>query len=157
MTTDFDSTASTKEHIGVVYQYLLDFAAEMIRRGEVHDASKLLPPEKEAFDRETPLLKSLTFGSDDYKASLARLGSALQHHYAHNSHHPEYYDNGIDDMDLFDLVEMFCDWRAAAQRGANKTVNLEVCRQRFDISPQLMSIFQNTLDRLAKSATAEAS
>jgi hypothetical protein len=35
----------------------------------------------------------------------------------HNSHHPEHYGNrGISGMDLFDVVEMMCDWMAAARR-----------------------------------------
>jgi hypothetical protein len=128
-----------------VRDFLDEFAAALLERGRVHDASKLADPEKAGFDRETPNLKNLTFGSDDYKASLARLGDSLQHHYASNTHHPEHWPNGVAGMDLLDLVEMFCDWRAAAERNANKTVNLQMCVERFKIEPQLASILANSL------------
>jgi hypothetical protein len=147
--SDYDSQAETLAHIHRVRDFLGEFACALIERGRIHDASKLAEPEKPFFDRETPKLKGLTFGSDEYKASLARLGEGLKHHYAANSHHPEHYPNGVAGMDLFDLVEMFCDWRAAAERNANKTVNLQVCVDRFNIEPQLASIMANTLTRVA--------
>jgi hypothetical protein len=145
---DYDSAADTLRHIHRVNHLLGDFACELIRRGQVHDESKLLSPEKDAFDRETPKLKTLTYGSDEYKASLAALGPALAHHYEHNSHHPEYYPDGVADMDLFDLVEMVLDWKAASERQAGAKINLEVSFERFKIDPQLASIIRNTAHRL---------
>jgi len=41
---------------------------------------------------------------------------ALEHHYALYRHHPEHFQNGIDDMNLIDLVEMFADWKASSER-----------------------------------------
>lgn len=149
METGYDSRAETLAHIHRVRDFLGEVAAELLERGRVHDASKLGPEEKPFFDRETPKLKELTFGSDEYKASLARLGEGLKHHYAANTHHPEHYAEGVAGMDLFDVVEMFCDWRAAAERNANKTVNLPMCVDRFKIEPQLAAIFKNTLERLS--------
>ena len=58
------------------------------QRALVHDASKLEEPEKSAFDRATPNLKSLAYGSGAYYAALKEVGPALQHHYAANDHHP---------------------------------------------------------------------
>jgi hypothetical protein len=112
MSVDYDSRADTLVHIARVRDHLGAFIRHLLERSEFHDKSKLSDDEKPAFDRETPKLKSLTFGSDEYKASLAALGPALQHHYKANSHHPEHYRNGIAGMDLMDLVEMFCDWLA---------------------------------------------
>lgn len=145
---DYDSAADTLRHIRRVQQLLGESAAELIRRGTVHDDSKLGPEEKPHFDRETPLLKGLTFNSPEYKESLGRLRDALQHHYANNSHHPEHYDNGVAGMDLFDLVEMVMDWKAASERGAGATINLEGAFERFKVEPQLASIIRNTAVRL---------
>jgi len=39
---------------------------------------------------------------------------AFEHHYANNSHHPEYH-NHLDEMTDIDLIEMVCDWTAMAQ------------------------------------------
>ena len=74
---DYDSAADTLRHISLVRDFLSDFASELLRRGKVHDASKLGMPEKPIFDKMTPLLKTLEYGSDEYKASLKELGPAL--------------------------------------------------------------------------------
>ena len=146
--TGYDSRADTLEHIHLVRNKIGIAAAELLQRGGDHDLSKLGPEEKPAFDRETPKLKSLTYGTPEYKASLEALGPALKHHYAHNSHHPEHYAEGIAGMDLFDLLEMICDWMASAKRNAGSgEVDLVANVERFKIDPQLASILSNTLKR----------
>lgn len=146
--TDYDSAADTLKHIRRVQDLLGEAAVELIRRAAVHDDSKLGEVEKPHFDRETPLLKSLVYGSDEYKESLKRLGAALEHHYANNSHHPEYYPDGVAGMDLFDLLEMFLDWKAASERQAGSELNLSISFERFKFEPQLQSIFRNTAAEL---------
>jgi hypothetical protein len=144
----YDSTRETNLHIENVQDKLNRFSQELARRGQVHDLSKLESPEKELFDEMTPILKGLTYGSTEYKESLLKLKPALDHHYKANSHHPEHYPDGIDGMDLFDLVEMFCDWRAAVERTANGNIrkSLEINRDRFQMSDQLYNIFLNTIE-----------
>lgn len=143
---DYDSAPDTMAHIQLVRDVMGVFVREMIRRALDHDASKLLPPEKEAFDGVTPLLRDLTYGSPEYHAGTARLGDALAHHYAHNSHHPQHFPNGIAGMTLVDLVEMFCDWLAATQRHADGDLarSIEINRERFGIDNQLTQILENT-------------
>ncbi len=150
--SEHDSTPSTLGHIQQVGTFMAEATAELVRRASRHDHSKLEPNEKPVFDRETPLLQQLEYGSEEYNASLERLGSALQHHYLVNSHHPEHYAAGIAGMDLFDLVEMVADWKAAAmrQKGGNEpSVDYNV--ERFGIDPQLAEIIRNTLDRWPRS------
>lgn len=146
----YDSKADTLEHIGHVRNFLGEMAAGLIERARKHDLSKLEDPEKAAFDIATPKLKSLVYGSEEYKQSLADLGPALQHHYAANSHHPEHYKNGVAGMDLLDLVEMLCDWKAASMRtkGGSIADSLDVSGKRFSLDPQLISILRNTAERL---------
>ena len=92
----------------------------------------------------------LSYGTDDYKESLSRLKVALSHHYENNSHHPEHYENGVDGMNLFDLIEMFFDWKAAGERHADGNIHksIEVNKDRFNISEQLASILNNTANYL---------
>lgn len=143
----YDSKADTLEHIRSVSSKLSAFAKELLKRGQLHDQSKLEAPEKEAFDQFTPDLRKYEYGSVEYKNSLAHLAPALNHHYQNNSHHPEHYPNGIDGMTLFDLVEMFCDWRAATERTRNGDImkSILINEKRFNMSPQLASIFINTV------------
>lgn len=146
----YDSKPDTLLHIKRVAQLLTEAAAELIRRANVHDDSKLLSPEKELFDEYTPKLKGLTYGSQEYFESLKKLQVALDHHYANNSHHPEHYDNGINGMDLLDIIEMFFDWKAAGERHAdgNIFVSIHKNRERFKMSDQLAEIFNNTAVKL---------
>jgi hypothetical protein len=111
-----------------------------------HDRSKTLPPEVEVFDVHSQRLKGLTYGSDEYKASLAEMGEGLAHHYANNSHHPEHHENGVNDMTLADLVEMICDWRAATERHADGDLvrSLQIQQARFSMGWQLTQILSNT-------------
>ena len=141
-----NSKQETLEHIKRVSYYLSEFSKEMLRRGQIHDQSKLESPELEMFDEVTGVLRGLTYGSDEYKKQLTKLKPALDHHYAHNSHHPEHYTNGIDGFDLFDLVEMFYDWKAASERHANGDIvkSIKINKDRFKMSEQLVNIFNNT-------------
>jgi hypothetical protein len=97
-----DSRPDTYEHIGEVRGLVLGAAADLMRRAHIHDASKLVEPEVSVFDEVSPRLRKLTYGSDEYKASLAEMGEALAHHYAENRHHPEH-------------GEQDCEWRPVAE------------------------------------------
>jgi hypothetical protein len=145
----YDSAPETKEHIAQVYRRLLEVAHALCIRGEVHDETKLGSNEKPLFDEMTPKLKTMVYGSDEYKASLAALGPALSHHYANNSHHPEHYPNGVAGFDLLDLVEMYCDWAAATLRSkdGDMSKSFDINEKRFALDPQVASIFRNTWDR----------
>jgi len=124
------------------------FRKELMLRGMGHDRSKIKEPEVGYFNKYTPMLKKLEYGSDEYKASLDALKPALDHHYIKNRHHPEHFRNGIEDMNLVDLIEMFCDWYDASRRTKNGNMNnsIRVSCDRFNIGYQLKSIFKNSVD-----------
>lgn len=146
-----DSRLVTTKHIMRVSELLSDAAAELRRRGAAHDLSKFSPIEKGPLDEMQRLIDEegqALYGSAEYKRRTALLGPMLAHHYAHNSHHPEHYPNGIAGMDLFDLIEMFFDWKAASERGGESVMGIAHSVQRFAIEPQLESILRNTADRL---------
>ena len=144
---NYDSTRDTLQHIRSVQAFLSDVIDEMMTRGIMHDVSKLDDPEKSMYDEFTPKLKGVTYGSDEYKEYLDQMGVALKHHYEHNRHHPEHFEWGIHEMNLIDLIEMLCDWKAASLRhGDGDMVNsLEINRKRFDIEDQLYNIFANSI------------
>lgn len=146
----YDSTNDTLKHIKRVAELLTQAAQKLIDRANVHDASKLESPEKELFDEYTPKLKGCTYGSDEYHQYLKGLKVALDHHYANNSHHPEHYKNGVNGFDLFDLVEMFFDWKAATERHDDGNIykSIDYNKTRFEMSDQLCDIFRNTAIRL---------
>lgn len=145
----YDSRDDTVAHIQRVGVYLFSLIRRIRERSWNHDMSKLKHPEKELFDKYTPQLRDLTYGSDEYKKCLSELKPALDHHYANNSHHPEHYKEGIAGMDLVDVIEMLADWKAASERHADGDIkkSLEINKKRFNISDDLYSILCNTVDR----------
>lgn len=144
----YDSRADTLAHIHTVRDNIDTFVAGMLARGRRHDASKLEEPEKSMFDRVIPMLEGMAYGSPEYEAVVASARPALEHHYRRNSHHPEHHGAaGVAGMDLFDLVEMVCDWMAAAERKPDDGVKLDYNVRLFGIEPQLASIIANTLAR----------
>ena len=146
----YDSAQATMEHKLRVAHFINKIIFELLIRTEDHDSSKLRSPEKEIFDEYTPKLKGSTYGSEEYKVFLKEMNVALEHHYAMNMHHPEHYKESIEGMDLIDLIEMLCDWKAATERHANGSIDKSILinKDRFGISDQLVKIFQNTVKRM---------
>ena len=165
----------TKDHINQVREFMMIVINNLSNRALIHDQSKLESPEIELFTEYTPKLKNSTYGSDEYKSFLEGLGEALKHHYQNNSHHPEHYKkyvcNGcfkeyksmpiqcdvcmysqfqeeadIKQMDLLDIVEMFCDWKAATLRHDDGDIykSIDINQKRFRYSDDLAEIFRNT-------------
>lgn len=150
MTESYDSMTDTHKHINVVYNYMSQAINILIGRAVKHDQSKLYEPEKGVLDEFTPKLKDVTYGSDEYKKNLEGMGEGLKHHYANNSHHPEYYSNGITDMSLLDLLEMLCDWKAASLRHKDSDIlkSIELNQKRYNYSNELKSFLINTVQEM---------
>ncbi len=171
----YDSTEDTNKHIARVQRLVHTITVQLRDRAYSHDKSKLEDPEKPIFDEYTPKLKGVTYGSDEYKAYLKEMSKALDHHYAKNRHHPEHFAsfecNGcfksfehqlnhcdicgysqftasfdISRMTLIDLIEMFCDWKAATERHEDGDFkkSIEHNQTRFSMTNQLTLIFENT-------------
>ena len=75
------------------------------------------------------------------------MGEALKHHYEVNSHHPEHFDNGINDMTIIDVIEMLCDWCAATDRHEDGDIIQSIKHNtgRFELGDVLSNILLNTV------------
>lgn len=142
----YDSRVDTYQHIAVVRGYLLEVANDLIYRGHDHDLSKLEEPEKSTFDEYTPKLRNSTYASDEYKGFLEGMGEGLQHHYAVNRHHPEFWTNGVQDMTLVDVIEMLADWKAATLRHADGDLERSIYQnaERFGYGDEFRRLLLNT-------------
>lgn len=147
-TAELEAKVQTYEHIDKIREMLRLFATELVTRGETHNRSKLKPAESKVFAEFTPKLKGSTYGSDEYKSFLVEMKPALDHHYANNRHHPEFFGSeGIDGMNLLDVLEMWIDWYCSSMRHADGSMarSIDINEKRFSMSPQLVAIFRNTL------------
>lgn len=136
----------TIKHIENVRKYIFLLINKLVIRAAEHDKLKLESPEVEIFTEYTPKLASTTYGSEQYNEFLKEMNVALQHHYANYRHHPEHFSNGINDMNLVDIVEMLCDWKAASMRqnDGNLLKSIETNAKRFGYDEQLKQILVNT-------------
>lgn len=138
----------TSEHMRNVTKFIARIMSDLTERAAAHDESKLLSPEFPIFMEFTPRLKNCTYNSDEYKGYLKEMQVALNHHYAENRHHPEHFENGINGMNIVDLIEMFCDWKAATLRHADGDIrrSIEQNKDRFGLSDQLVQILNNSVE-----------
>jgi hypothetical protein len=144
-----DFAEQTRAHIRQVAARLDAVCRELRARGEIHDRSKLSDEERPWYEAVTPRLKGLKWGTLEYAEAIQALRPALGHHYAHNSHHPEHYEDGACGMDLIDLIEMDCGWAAATLRNETGDLRRRIeinCREYGTESP-LHDILLNTFER----------
>lgn len=143
--------AVTRKHIQRVSELLGTYATELIERGAKHDSTKLCDPELAALAHMQAITDEkgfVPYDSPEYVERMAILKPMLAHHYAANRHHPEHFNNGVDDMTLFDIMEMFADWKAAAERSDHEKMHISHAAKRYKINPQLEQIFKNTATQL---------
>ncbi len=144
----YDSWHDTLEHIQNVRTKLYRVVADLLQRALEHDASKLEPPEKEVYDKYTPLLANLEYGTDAYREVLTKMKVGIDHHYSVSRHHPESFADSINGMNLIDLLEMLVDWKSAGERHKKYPgdifKSIEINAERFKIDPQLKQILLNT-------------
>jgi len=173
-----NSKFKTLRHIETVRNYLAAIIKELMYRQEQHDQTKLQPPEAEIFEKYMPLFEGVKYGSEKYREVIEKLKPAVDHHNKHNRHHPEHfkrtyecgkcnnkydyapdkcecghgifsvYGGLINGMNLIDLIEMMCDWKAAGLRRGDGDIykSIEISKGRFGISDQLEQILINTAE-----------
>lgn len=145
---ELSTNAITMEHIHNVGVFITMMVNELLKRSIEHDKTKLERPEVEIFAEYTPKLAKTEYNSEEYKQFLEEMKPALDHHYAKNRHHPEHFPKGIEDMNLVDIFEMLCDWKAATMRHDTGNIlnSISANTERFGISKQLAKVLQNTVE-----------
>lgn len=136
------------DHKRKVGYYLQRVVSALFERAVLHDYSKFTPQEFPQYAAALPRFEKSAYGSEEYKVCCRAIKPAIEHHFRVNSHHPEHYPNGVNDMDLLDVVEMVCDWIAASQRVPGGTLRLDLQRERFGIDDQLFGIIERTVETL---------
>lgn len=148
MTSDYQTTiAETIKHIERVQDLIGEVVVKLQSRANLHDQSKLEEPELTGFATASAKLKDIEYMSPEYKEVMVELNPTVDHHYAHNRHHPEYHPNGIRDMNLVDLIEMLCDWKAASERHKNGDImkSIELNQKRFGYSDEIKQLLTNSV------------
>lgn len=143
------------DHKRLVGVYLQRVVSALFERATVHDFSKFDAEEFGPYAAALPRYEKAIYGTEEYNAVSAAIWPAIDRHVHGNRHHPEYFPNGINDMNLLDVVEMVCDWIAASQRTPGSTLRLDLQRERFGINDQLYGIICRTVEALAPEVPSE--
>lgn len=134
-------------HIRLQQKFTAEMVSKINEDSESHDASKLIEPEYSFYMKLNKALKPIKYGSPEYKDIMQH--PMVSHHQKNNSHHPEYYDNGVNGMNLIDVVNMLADWKAASMRSDTPFIEgLKKNKERFGIDNQLYDILENTVKLL---------
>lgn len=143
----YDNLQIHRKH---VKELLFKFADALKVRGKNHDISKLEEPEFSIMAKNYASLRGTTYGTQEYNELLDKIKPALESHYAKNRHHPEHWPNGIKDMNLLDLIEMFVDWYSATKKhdDGNIRFSIEHNKERFGYTKELEQIFINSIELL---------
>ncbi len=112
-----ENKARINKHIELVKTIMLKIGHSLnfdenslLERAKSHDLTKFSNDE---------FLGYMLLGDEKERARVltteekALVNKAIEHHYKHNSHHPQYYDDCNKMTDL-DLLEMVSDWLACA-------------------------------------------
>jgi transposase len=141
----YNSTKETLFHQSLVRGRMERVISALMYRAFRHDESKHEEPEKSAIDRVRPELKKLDYGSPEYRALKNEFA---QYHYKdpRNRHHLQHFENGIEGMNLVDVLEMVCDIRASGDTSKDSDVRANI--RKMDIPPIVQTLIINTLDDL---------
>jgi hypothetical protein len=130
-------------HQAQVKARLSALARELEKRADLHDLSNFKADEFEGFVEINQIARKYPFGSPEYKASISD-NKTIELHFSRNRHHPEFFANGISDMNFVDFVEMVIDWLGASAvygTGAFEDA-LQKQIERFDLQPDEINLIR---------------
>ncbi len=148
MNMEHDFLCDTLLHMTEVSENLEALASELRKRGFAHDRTKLQELEFDGFVSTREKFKKANYGTPEYQECIDLTKPAVDHHYENNRHHTGFHKDGINNMNLIDVLEMIADWRAAARRSQDKKLvdTLNYAFKKNKIEPQLAKVITNTLN-----------
>ncbi len=137
-----------ENHLQIIRSNILQIIFLLSDRGIKHDQSKFSDIELQSYIKVKDKLSQLPFGSKEYEEVKSSIQPAIDHHYKHNRHHPEHFTNGMYDMNIIDLIEMFCDWVAANKRNPQNDIHnsIDVCTDKYQVPSMLKQILHNSVE-----------
>jgi len=117
----------------------------LVNRGDLHDIDKFEEAMFEDFYLNIPKFTNVSFGEIEWENAMESI-KTMNNHYAVSPHHIQHYPNGINGVNLIDLLEMIVDWKSAnnAYGDVKLSEALIIQKKRFGIDDQLYKIIVNT-------------
>ena len=141
----YDARLDSLLHIKKVSTNINEIAIEVIKRSIKHDDSKFESPERETLDKIVPILKKGS-SSPNYSEAKKEVKELMDVHKSKNSHHPEYYSNGINGMNLLDVIEYLSDMKAESNNNLEEILLKN--SKKYSWNEQFLNIMKNTMEIL---------
>jgi hypothetical protein len=139
------------QHTNWVVKYITEFIHQLEKRGEQHDADKFASPIKDVYSKNFDALMEVPYGSEEYNriTGSSQFKAAFKQHTENNRHHTQHFKNGVDDMNLVDVVEMLCDWKAASDRSKTSILDgMKLNYKKYKIDGTAQKWLENTIKDL---------
>ena len=141
------------QHISKVSSLLKRVARTLESRADTHDVTKFEPDEFSGFCQldSYRLHGKEEYGSKAYEAGMNI--DAVKLHLSRNSHHIEYWPNGLAGMSFADVIEMLADWEVARQqRDTEQDINKTwlTRQERFKLSDFEITFLRTIWEKIEK-------
>lgn len=151
--------SDTYKHKQIVADKMIKVVRNLLERAIKHDDSKLEESEKKYYINPVFILNTeeIPFGSTRYTEVIKEMDKGWEHHKMNNDHHIEFFvpysvqtlNDPVLCMDLISLIEMCCDWIAAASRKGNRPEDaLKYIEKKYPINVQLRQVIINTINMI---------
>ena len=143
---EFKVINTIQEHSQNVGAVVLKVCEELMRRALTHDASKLSAQELEDNFKALPdkwriQAQGHGYHSDEQEKHRKKFAAEIHRHRSTHPHHPEYFGNDVNKMNLIDLIEMLCDWYVSS---VDIDESIRENSSEYKIDPHISQILENT-------------
>lgn len=147
--SEMAALVTIERHIRTVQRFFTVITNKLNQRSMQHDLSKLNKDEFTGFVEVNQIARTHPYPSPEYTKSLKN-NKTIELHFSRNSHHPEFYPNGIEDMSFCDILEMVIDWKAASETYGNTDMETVLLTQqeRFDLKEKHIWLIRLILEEL---------
>ena len=155
MAPDMQTLTIILQHLAYVKEGLKKVSNELDHRALVHDLSKFKDDEFMGYIAVKQACSNTEYGSPEHKEVMRSIKDvadpAMANHFSRNSHHPEYHKN-IEDMSFLDIIEMVCDWYAAAKtyNNGNLQNSVKIGKEKFNFTDNQLWLIDQVVELLEK-------
>ncbi len=140
-----------KYHKEKMEEKLILVSEEFSKRAKDHDNDKLENPEiYQTYKEHFPELKKIPFGTREYFAYEKEHFDKAHQIHAQNRHHFYSRRNNLDDINLFDLIEVVIDISESAKQYGDEKKIMESLKNKQVLNYELEELIKNTIEYLNK-------
>ncbi len=138
-----------KYHKMKMEEKMLIVSKEFSKRAKEHDNDKLENKEiYNTYKKYFPELKKIPFGTREYFAFEKENFKKVHKIHAQNRHHFYSRSNNLNDINLFDLIEVVIDISESAKQYGDEAKVMESLKNKQVLNYELEELIQNTINFL---------